>query len=142
MNLYKVLMLIIFICTSTVLCISVFLDAHPTGVGTHQQLGLKPCGFLVMTHYPCPMCGMTTTFSLMTHGKILEAIVNQPFGVFLYIGNVFVLICSFLDLFFKGRRIAKLRKYILQNRSLLGILFAFGLIGAWFYKISVFGQHQ
>ncbi len=32
-------------------------DRH---LGTHRQLGLPPCGFVAMTGFPCPTCGMTT----------------------------------------------------------------------------------
>ena len=34
-------------------------------MGTHQQLGLPPCNFVTLTGYPCPACGMTTSFALL-----------------------------------------------------------------------------
>lgn len=40
-----------------------------THMGTHQQLGLPPCGFVVMTGYPCPTCGMTTAFAAVLRGQ-------------------------------------------------------------------------
>jgi len=52
------------------------------GVGTHEELGLPPCGFYLMFHKPCPSCGMTTSFALLMHGKIIQAIKAQPAGVF------------------------------------------------------------
>ena len=132
------MMLVLFLCTSAVLVLSFFLDPSPTGVGTHQQLGLNPCGFLVMTHYPCPMCGMTTTFSLMTHGEIITAIKNQPFGVLLYLGNIFFMICSLLDLLLGSKRILTLQKSILMHRRFWGLFLSLGIILAWFYKITIF----
>ena len=36
--------------------------------GTHEQLGLPPCGFLTLFQMPCPGCGMTTAFSLCVRG--------------------------------------------------------------------------
>lgn len=48
---------------------------HPDarGYGTHQQLLLPPCGFHLITHLPCPSCGMTTGFALMARGQVLSA---------------------------------------------------------------------
>ena len=71
--------------TSPVLGLAAWLDADPSGVGTHKQLGLGGCTVLTMTGWPCPMCGMTTTFTHMGHGHIFEAAVTQPFGVVLYL---------------------------------------------------------
>lgn len=34
--------------------------------------------------YPCPMCGMTTTFALMEHLRPLDAALKLPFGVVLF----------------------------------------------------------
>ncbi len=62
------------------------------GVGTHEELGLPPCGFYVMFHKPCPSCGMTTSFALLMHGKIIKAIKTQPAGVFLFFSAMFVYI--------------------------------------------------
>lgn len=47
-------------------------EALPPGehraMGTHQQMGLPSCHFLVMSGLPCPSCGMTTSFALLMHG--------------------------------------------------------------------------
>ncbi|MCA9610613.1 MAG: hypothetical protein KC619_33690, partial [Myxococcales bacterium] len=37
-----------------VLVTAAMLTPSPEGHGTHTQLGLPPCGFLVYTGYPCP----------------------------------------------------------------------------------------
>ena len=54
----------------------------PSGrhVGTHRQLGLPPCGFMVMTGLPCPTCGMTTAFACTARGWFLPAIRAQFAG--------------------------------------------------------------
>jgi hypothetical protein len=58
---------------------------HPDGLdhGAHQQFGLPPCGFLVMTGLPCPTCGMTTAFAYTIHGRPIAAIHAQPAGFLL-----------------------------------------------------------
>ncbi|HHH29922.1 MAG TPA: DUF2752 domain-containing protein [Polyangiaceae bacterium] len=55
------------------------------GHGTHTQLGLPPCGFLVYTGYPCPGCGLTTSFSHMIRLEVLGAFHANPFGVLLFL---------------------------------------------------------
>ncbi len=58
-------------------------DAH--GLGTHRQLGLAPCSLVMMTGYPCPTCGMTTSFSYAVRGQLLSALNAQPAGLFVAI---------------------------------------------------------
>ena len=50
------------------------------GTGSHEELGLPPCGFLATTGYPCPTCGCTTAVSNFSHGHILRSFLTQPFG--------------------------------------------------------------
>jgi Protein of unknown function (DUF2752) len=45
----------------------------PLRMETHRQLGLPPCSFYALTHYPCPACGMTTSFALLMHGDIVNS---------------------------------------------------------------------
>ena len=141
MNFYKMMMIGIVLCAGSVLVLSFLLEPNPAGLGTHQQLGLQPCGFLVMTQYPCPMCGMTTTFSLMTHGEIIGAIRNQPFGVVLYLGNIFVMICALLDVIWGGKRISMIHKRILKKRGFWGVILCLGIVLGWFYKIILFSTN-
>lgn len=43
-------------------------SGRPLAHGTHRQLGLPPCMLHVVTGFPCPACGMTTSISLLVHG--------------------------------------------------------------------------
>jgi len=61
------------------------LAPSPAGTGTHTQLGLPPCGLLVATGHPCPTCGVTTSFVLAAHGRFHDALVNQPFGLLVFL---------------------------------------------------------
>ena len=45
-------------------------DGTPRSMATHQQLGMPPCNFLVLTGKPCPSCGMTTSFALLVRGDV------------------------------------------------------------------------
>ncbi len=60
-------------------------DSH--GHGTHTQLGLPPCGFLVFTGYPCPGCGLTTAFSHMIRFELGGAWGSNPFGIALFLAT-------------------------------------------------------
>ena len=55
------------------------------GVGTHQQLGLPPCTFLWLTGFPCPFCGMTTSFAWAAHLHPLKSFATQPAGFLLFL---------------------------------------------------------
>ena len=57
----------------TVLVVAALLTPRASGQGTHQQLGLPACSFLVQTGYPCPSCGLTTSVVAMAHGKLQQA---------------------------------------------------------------------
>lgn len=55
----------------------------PRRLATHTQLGLSPCGFYQMTDVPCPSCGMTTSFSLLMHGDIVNSLRANAAGTLL-----------------------------------------------------------
>ena len=69
---------------TVLLLAAVVLDPDSRGIGTHEQLGLPECGFVQMFGGPCPSCGFTTTFTLAAHLRPIDALVNQPFGFFLF----------------------------------------------------------
>jgi hypothetical protein len=57
-----------------VLAVARWLTPHPSGMGTHMQLGLPPCGFLYLTKLPCPTCGLTTSFAYMARLQFTSAL--------------------------------------------------------------------
>jgi len=72
----------------------VLLTAHslspdPRGFGTHTQLGLPACPFERLTHLPCPTCGLTTCFVLLSHGAIRSGVMCHPVGAV-----CFALLCA------------------------------------------------
>jgi hypothetical protein len=66
--------------------LSATVSPDPRGHGTHERLGLHPCGFRMATGYPCPTCGMTTAFCEMSHFRPVAAFVHQPLGAALFLG--------------------------------------------------------
>ena len=63
-----------------IFAVAALLTPDARGIGTHQQLGLPPCTTEAVLGIPCPFCGMTTSFSHMAHGQVVEAVVVQPAG--------------------------------------------------------------
>jgi uncharacterized protein DUF2752 len=59
------------------------LRADPRGLGTHEQLGLPPCSFIIWTGKRCPACGMTTAWALMAHGHVVQALRTHTTGALL-----------------------------------------------------------
>lgn len=70
--------------------IAAWLQPSPAGHGTHQALGLAPCGWMSGMGIPCPTCGMTTAFSYAAHGELLAALRAQPMGLLLAVGTAAV----------------------------------------------------
>ena len=66
-----------------VLIVACGLSPSNDGFGTHQQLGMAPCGFLQRTNLPCPACGMTTSFSWFARGNLAASFYVQPMGMVL-----------------------------------------------------------
>src|SRR5262249_50885393 len=59
-------------------------SGNPLRQETHRQMGLPPCTFYVLTNgYPCPSCGMTTSFSLLMHGDVINSMKANAVGTFL-----------------------------------------------------------
>lgn len=67
------------------------LTPNPSGMGTHTQLGLPPCGFLVLTGCPCPGCGLTTSFAHMARLEFTGAAHANPFGIPLFLVSLFTI---------------------------------------------------
>ncbi|MBZ0120828.1 MAG: DUF2752 domain-containing protein [Sandaracinaceae bacterium] len=79
-----VVWLFLFAVPLAVIVTAALLTPSAEGHGTHTQLGLPPCGFLVVTGYPCPGCGLTTSFAHMVRLQIGGALGANPFGVLLF----------------------------------------------------------
>ena len=115
-----------------VLIIAARLHPNPTGIETHLQLGMQPCGMLRSTGVPCPTCGMTTSFSFLAHGELRESLAAQPAGtVFACCTAMAAWIGMYIAL--TGRPSAKLINQLPVHRVFL-LMLAIGLTG-WACKV-------
>jgi hypothetical protein len=119
-----------------VLAVARSLTPSEAGVGTHTQLGLEPCIMLSSMGIPCPMCGMTTTFSLMSHYRPVDAFLNQPFGVVLFLLTVLIAVYGLLEMMNPRRRWLKLYQWIANKDISVLVAFFLGFMGSWLYKIA------
>jgi hypothetical protein len=119
---------------AVVFLVSLWLQPDPHGFGTHRQLGMPPCNFQSFFHIPCPTCGMTTSFSLMAHGRPLDAFLCQPAGALLFLAcAVGSLACLGCFVYGKApRNFGRLFEHKLFWAAAVVIL----LLG-WAYKIAV-----
>ncbi len=78
---------VLFALPTAVFITAAWLTPNPHGHGTHTQLGLPPCGFLLFTGYPCPGCGLTTAFSYMIRLDFVGAWLANPFGIALFLAT-------------------------------------------------------
>lgn len=73
-----------------VFTIAIALDPYKDGKlwlsETHRQLGLPPCTFKEVTGYPCPSCGMTSSFALAIRGDLWHSAEANCVGTILAIG--------------------------------------------------------
>ncbi len=108
-----------------------WLTPDPRGLGTHEQLGLPPCTSQTWFHIPCPFCGMTTAFSLMAHGRVVEAIRAQPAGALMFaLGIPLTGAAAFLAV--AGATPAGISAIVRKPFWLIGLGV---LVASWVYKV-------
>ncbi len=82
----RCLCLVVAVVVLTLFGVATVLEPDRRGHGTHQQLGMPACGFVVLFGQPCPGCGMTTSWALLVRGRGFEAIQTNVGGVLLALG--------------------------------------------------------
>ena len=63
--------------------IAIQLSPDERGFGTHEQLGMPPCQFRILTGWKCPHCGMTTSFAHVVRGQWIQAFEANAAGLLL-----------------------------------------------------------
>ncbi len=127
--------LAVFLATAGVLMTAFMLTPNTQqGVGTHEALGLQPCGLEATTGIPCATCGMTTSFSLAAHGRFVESFLNQPAGAMLCLATAMACVVSGYALI-TGMSLLPISRAVFRPKVI--IIGAAGLIIAWAYKIVI-----
>jgi hypothetical protein len=129
----RILAGIVGVALLAMLVVGAHLTPSPEGHGTHEQMGMPPCGFVIATGHPCPTCGMTTAVTLAAHRRPLQAILTQPFGALVAIGGA-VGFWGCLHVAAFGSRLGRVAEPLLRPRILW--IGAGLLVAAWIYKIA------
>lgn len=126
---------VVALACASLLGLAAWMEPAAQGLGTHLQLGLAPCGWVVYGGIPCPSCGMTTSFAHATDGNFLGALRAQPAGAVLAFITACALVASGWQLL-SGDRVLGFWTDRIGARFFL----AFGalVVLAWVYKILVF----
>jgi hypothetical protein len=123
----------------SILAVGAWLTPSPTGMGSHTELGLYPCGFLAYTGLPCATCGMTTAVSHAAHGQILTSFYVQPAGALFALTLACAAILSVYSLA-SGVSLAPLSQALWRPKVIIAL--AIFVLAAWVYKIIlVVGNH-
>jgi hypothetical protein len=123
---------VVAICAAGILGLAAWLEPSPTGLGTHSQLAMPPCGWIAMVDVPCPTCGMTTAFAHAADGNLVAALWAQPMGGALAVAVATALIVGAYTAA-TGSRVAVLFGRLWGKRAAWAL--GLGLGGAWVYKI-------
>lgn len=125
---------IYLICLVFIITLSIELSPSPEGHGTHRQLGFPPCGFLTVTGYPCPSCGLTTSFSYLVRGHGIKSLQTQPFGAVLFVTMIAIGIIALVGLVKKIPASVFMESILFERiQALLLVLFLL----SWIYKICI-----
>ena len=106
-------------------------EPDPRGFGTHEQLGLAPCGLRAWTGWPCPACGVTTAVVLATRGRLLHSLRTQPFGLLLALLLALLFVAALASI----RSGRDLRPLVYARPAWQRALFVGAIALAWIYKL-------
>lgn len=130
----RVVAAVVFLLALTPIALASTLRADSRGVGTHEQLGMRACGFVEETGMPCATCGMTTAFALAADGRLLDAFLTQPAGaVFALLAAMAVLVSGYALV--TGMDLSPVFRWLWRPRVVL--MAGFFVILAWAYKIAI-----
>jgi hypothetical protein len=117
-----------------VLVVASTLTPDARGHGTHEQLGLNPCGWAAATGYPCATCGMTTSFVCAVGRDWIGSLKAQPMGT-LFVLGASAAFWGGLHVAVFGSRIASACATLVRGKVLAGIGILWAL--SWAYKAAV-----
>jgi Protein of unknown function (DUF2752) len=120
------------------LLLGLCLTPDPRGLGTHEQLGLPPCTAQWLLGVPCPFCGMTTAFSLVSRGSLVAGFLAQPAGALLALACAGAGLAAVAGAV-TGRWPARTPRFAQRRWAVAAG--GFILAAAWLYKLAVLLLH-
>jgi Protein of unknown function (DUF2752) len=112
------------------------LHPDPRGIGTHEQLGMEPCGWAQGPDgIPCPTCGVTTAACQLVHLHPIDAVVTQPFGAALALAG---LALAGTAAFCLARQKSFLDLIAWLPYGTIAVGFTVLLLASWLYKYWTF----
>jgi hypothetical protein len=99
-----------------------------------HEFNVPLCGFRTMTGLPCPGCGMTTCYVMMTHGRFADALATSPAGVILFAGSVLGVLYVIWRWLLGGSRIQIVLS--LAEKIWVAVLTTVILMANWIYLLS------
>lgn len=105
----------------------------PRGFGTHELLGMSPCGWPSSYGIPCPTCGVTTAAAHLVHLEPWRALVTQPFGAVL---AGFGLWLAGLALLCLWRRRSLVARVLELPYGSIFVGFAVLMLASWLYRCA------
>ena len=118
-----------------VLGLAAWLEPAEAGLGTHTQLNMPPCAWILAADIPCPTCGMTTAFAHAAEGDLVSAFVAQPMGAVLAVVTAVILVVGTYTAV-TGSRLATLFERLWGRRAAWALVLGFS--GAWLYKVAAY----
>lgn len=126
--------IVLFAGPLAVLITAALLTPSAEGHGTHTQLGLPPCGFLVYTGFPCPGCGLTTSFAHMIRMEVGGAFSANPFGILLFLCTAAMVPLSLLGV---ARRMPVIDTLDRLHAEKVAIGLSIVSITVWISKVAI-----
>ncbi|MBX2851468.1 MAG: DUF2752 domain-containing protein [Phycisphaeraceae bacterium] len=130
----RLLALVLALVCASPLVFAATLTPSAAGMGTHTQMGLSECGFVLATGLPCATCGCTTAFAHAADGSLLTSLITQPFGAALALAlAMMALIAGWSAV--SGMRLEPVGRLMATKAFVLPWLVL--LLAAWGYKAAV-----
>ncbi len=117
---------------AAVLGLATWMEPAEAGLGTHTQLNMPPCAWILAVDLPCPTCGMTTAFAHAAEGDLASSFAAQPMGAVLAVAAAITLLVGIYTAL-TGSRVALLFQRLWGRRAVWAL--AIGVVAAWAYKI-------
>ncbi len=115
--------------------LAAWMEPAENGLGTHTQLNMPPCAWILAADIPCPTCGMTTAFAHAADGDLPAAFMAQPMGAVLAVVAAILLVVGAYTAL-TGSRVATLFQRLWGRRAAWALVVGVG--GAWLYKIATY----